>query len=758
MSSSASSPPEPLALSPLNLAERLSVSGLGSLKAALFTWAAIVLPWQVTNWFSWLMAALALSHAAVAVAVWLHAVWGQTLWKGSAIADLSVLFAVSLQVFTGGAYLAGLYGSLGEGLFAALIAIWGQVVLLTLPTSCWALVRTRHAPPRLGNWSWKLGTAAATLVIGSSSLSHGAAIPHTFADVAKGADVHFAELGSLLEELRFNHLAEERKGRQWRVSRRGPAQCDAPPEAAPVTLVATFTRAEGKGYASACVQDVNLSTAVEQLRGILVEDAAQGAVKLDLVAAVGDLGGAPHWLRMLALRPAKDGLCLGSSCWMPWQLLARDALSNHQPLDFIGDLKFGADLEALREQLVEAGAPRDGALRRIETHSWLVNRDGVHELSRLRPLQVDLNHDTLERASSAAQNHIVQAQLKDGKFRYLLHPFSQHRETRNFNLARQAGTLLVLCELGEDTPQVDQTIRDGLALLQRYERIDAARGLSGLSMARKPKVLALGDSALPLVAFISCRERVGETFDATLARLTRMVLASQRDDGSFAAAYDPKRGRALAGPEPLYAPGQSILALALLESRVRRAPEPTLPDAATLERARLEAMSHVAHEHWPNSLYPFFFIEENWNCLAARASLELVHEPAYEQFCFDYVTFKSRLILEEDSEVDADWVGGFGFGNVIPPHNTGAAGFGEALAAAIAVRQARQLPIEREREVLTKILGFLQRQQWTDDNCFGCDADALGSMSEHTHSAITRIDFVQHAWAAMGHGRRVLEL
>ena len=33
----------------------------------------------------------------------------------------------------------------------------------------------------------------------------------------------------------------------------------------------------------------------------------------------------------------------------------------------------------------------------------------------------------------------------------------------------------------------------------------------------------------------------------------------------------------------------------------------------------------------------------------------------------------------------------------------------------------------------------------------GCDPLALGSLSEHTHSPITRIDFVQHAWAALGY-------
>jgi hypothetical protein len=157
-------------------------------------------------------------------------------------------------------------------------------------------------------------------------------------------------------------------------------------------------------------------------------------------------------------------------------------------------------------------------------------------------------------------------------------------------------------------------------------------------------------------------------------------------------------------------------------------------------------------------LYPFFFIEENWHCLAARAALELERDPQYEQFCLDYVTFKTRQILDLDSGVDPLFVGGMGFGNVVPPHNTGSAGFGEALSAAIAIRKQQGIDIEREQKLLALVLGFLVRQQWTESNCTGCVPEALGAISEHTHSPITRIDFVQHAWAALGHGGEMLLL
>ena len=40
----------------------------------------------------------------------------------------------------------------------------------------------------------------------------------------------------------------------------------------------------------------------------------------------------------------------------------------------------------------------------------------------------------------------------------------------------------------------------------------------------------------------------------------------------------------------------------------------------------------------------FFFFEENWHCLAARAALAHHRRDDYERFCLDYVTMKTRLL------------------------------------------------------------------------------------------------------------------
>jgi hypothetical protein len=346
----------------------------------------------------------------------------------------------------------------------------------------------------------------------------------------------------------------------------------------------------------------------------------------------------------------------------------------------------------------------------------------------------------------------------------MLHPFTGRTQTKNFNLPRQAGTALVLCELGK-SPNVSSTIERALELLVEHERIVAGGRVSGLTYKKKATRISLEESALALVALLECRKRIGPKFDTQIARLSELVLTTQRPDGGFYPAVERKSGHPIPGREPLYAPGQAILALVLLESELQEARTPfqvrapaALPELARIKDARLAAMEFVAKAHWPASLYPYFFVEENWHCLAARAALTHVRHSEYERFCLDYVRFRSRVILDEQSRVDPQFVGGMGFGNVIPPHNTGAAGFGEALSAALHVRKARGLPLTDEKTTLGHVLAFLLRQQWTPDNCFGCVPDALGAISEHTHSPVTRIDFVQHAWAALGHGRVALLL
>ena len=171
-------------------------------------------------------------------------------------------------------------------------------------------------------------------------------------------------------------------------------------------------------------------------------------------------------------------------------------------------------------------------------------------------------------------------------------------------------------------------------------------------------------------------------------------------------------------------------------------------------------MNYTATTYWNHGLYDFFFIEENWHCLAARASLGHHRNDNYERFCLDYITYKSRLMLDEESGVSRDLLGSYGFGNVIPPHNTPTGGFGETLAAAMELRRARGESLADDQVLMRGVLTFLLRQQWRPELCFACIAEPAiaGAFSESMSSPVIRIDYVQHSMSALGHGGRLLDL
>jgi len=52
------------------------------------------------------------------------------------------------------------------------------------------------------------------------------------------------------------------------------------------------------------------------------------------------------------------------------------------------------------------------------------------------------------------------------------------------------------------------------------------------------------------------------------------------------------------------------------------------------------------------------------------------------------------------------------------------------------------------------VLRFLVRQQWNADTCFACTnaLPIVGGFSESMAAPEVRIDYTQHAWAALGHG------
>jgi hypothetical protein len=667
-----------------------------------------------------------------------------------------LVLGMSIEAWCGVAYLVGLYEGLGTGVLPALLAIWVIVASLTLGPAVWASWPLGKWPVfRRFRGASVLLALTATLALVVHSRETALATPSALSV----ADIDEPRLARELDGLREIATRLPRPRRSPPLAITSPGRCARPPEESPVTLFAAFLERRRFAPSLRCLQGDELGAVVSDLRALLLERAARGPLELELVSGWQRLGPRHAWLDGFKLRPGLDGVCFERTCALPWQLLFEGAFSRHRPLGFIPDLQFGVAPDALRDKLQAPAATGLAGLTRLVTRSYAIDlaadEPALTPLARMRRREVPVTESTLQRAARDAEAYVLSAQQPDGKFRYTLDPMTGAADTQAFNLPRQAGTTLVLCELAESEHALAAIERS----LSAFEPFVRARGdLLATTADPAAPFARLGESALPLVSMLACAAERRLPLGPSVPGLARLILHLQRQSGGFAPGLDWESGVAVDGPEPLYAPGQAVMALVLLEHRQQNHPTAALPPYDELHDAVERAMQYYAVEYWSHPLRDFFFLEENWHCLAARAALPAHRHPGYEKFCLDYVRFKSRLILSAAEGAPADFDGGFGFGHLVPPHNTGAAGFAEALAAAIAIREARDEDAGREKLLLGRVLGFLLRQQWSRENCFACATRlVVGGISEHTHSAITRIDFAQHAWAAFGHGRHVLE-
>jgi hypothetical protein len=531
----------------------------------------------------------------------------------------------------------------------------------------------------------------------------------------------------------------------------------------------------------------------EAIAQAILAEAARGPIKIDVIRGVKPMRSRSPTLDTFALRPGIDGVCDEDHCLMPWQLVALGQFIVNEPLPFVPDFRYGispVELRAAlgfdvpedvlkwdREQrrpkrlakLIEAGKatprPADAdswrlleGLTRIETLSYVVMPDGLFRpLSRMQPRDVPLSARRLDQGRDLAEAHIAGAQLRTGQFRYTLDPFTGKQENKSWNLPRQAGTTLVMCELGRNLERSKWVAARSLDFMAKHAR-PSVGNIVALTKRRAAAEADLGSTALPAIAFSSCRARVGDKHDRLIAGLAHFLLAMQKPNGSFYPLLDLESGAPIDGPEPMYAGGQAIFALSLAEKFALDEPELAaaagFPSAEVLREAVERAMNYYTGPYWDVFVRDFFYLEENWHCLAARASLPHHRNDAYERYCIDYMTYKTRVLLDRESGVVPEFVGGYSMGNILVPVNTPAAGYGEGLAAAMALKDARGESLDRDRESMRLVMEFLLRQQWTAISCFACvpNGVALGGFSESMSAPEIRIDYTQHAWAALGHG------
>ncbi|MBW2454441.1 MAG: hypothetical protein JRI68_08015 [Deltaproteobacteria bacterium] len=741
------------------LLPRWSLALQSAVHGLVFGWAAVALPWR-----SWtLVAVLTAGHAALhglvaALAASGHGRLGP-VWRAQSFFSLGYLLYLGWGLLSAAWTIQSIYVGLGQGLAAALAAILGLLALATVPLACWGILATGGI--RLTHWG---GAGLLLVAIGASGLwwrGHQAR-GETIVDPTTAAEVE-----ALLGDTAAAGARDPPPSAPLpSLMTTAPTTCAQPPTEQVLSLVATFLTtqaAEGRAVVtSRCFQAPSATSLTDALSRELAGAAIRGPVKLDLITRRAELPSpADSLLASLALRPGLDGLCAGTRCLMPWQLVAMDSFTQHQPLAMVPDARLGASVEPLGEALTP---PVGASLQAISTRSWLITAEGqLVAFSRGLPRAVPLTAASLTAATRLAERYVRSAQRANGRFRYLVHPFTGHQVDEPFSVARQAGTTMVACELGGPGPELGKAVRRSLGALAKLEQRFAGPSSLGelgvmASLAdRQHLSVKIGPSALTLAALLRCRQLAGPRHDDWIGRLTRLLLNQQRADGTFHHRVSTTTGEPTPEVGSLYVDGQVVLALVLLEG-LAAAESPSFPSRSAVRAAVSRAMDAFGHRYWPAFLRPLLYAEENWHCLAAAAAVDHHRHDGYEQLCLDYVTFKTRFIHDEQGGAHRDYWGGYGLGPIVPPHNTATAGLGEALAAAIQIRRARGMDSTAEVATLRQVVGFLLRNQWHPDRCFACarGVPIAGGFSEHLASPAIRIDYVQHAWAALGHGARAL--
>ncbi|MEO0460516.1 MAG: hypothetical protein AAF219_06705 [Myxococcota bacterium] len=716
-----------------------SAAILSGLQGAIFLTVAWALPWRF-DFFSAATMLLGVVHGVASLALWLRHRRALSLWRAQGYAGLGYVTYVLWIVGRSAFYLAANHGGLGTGLAAASLAALAAALFLVLPTSVWAIAAT-------GGWSKRLGQgvlAGVLVLVGGVVHSSAQAIPR--------------RVGGELERLvRVVREAPLRSGAPRSLYASAALSCPESVARAGATVFVHFVGRDARAKRH-CLQRQNRESLKDELRALLEREQPSPPIRLDRVTAYRELGGEPDLVRPFVLNPGRDGACFGRDCVLPWQLVARGSFDRFAPFGFIQDLHFGADPKDIRSLLDAPAEQNWRGLIRIETEGFLIDRNGDPA-----PSELESGPKTLASAASAAEDFIIRSQRRNGAFTYRLDPTTGRRPPGRFSLARQSGTLFALCERPLDRSESRLSVERAMAMLVG-RAVKTPRGLVLRSKTQSPpNRLRLGPQALALSALLTCRARLEVAdHDAVISGLGQTLLAMQRPDaqeapGRFATHFDPQDGPIL-DRYALYADGQGVLALVLMKEALKGESAILRWDATEVQRALESAMTFYGEDYFRHPMRRFFFLEENWHCIAAARSLSVHRHDSYERFCLDYLRFKERLILDADDGVDEHFVGGYGFGNVVVPYMTPTAGFGEAAAAGVAIARARNEPAAGLEHALASSLDYLVTHQLRTESCFTCapHARADGAFSESPVSPGIRIDYVQHAMAALTHGTAVL--
>ncbi len=719
--------------------------------AALFGVAAALLPWPDFTVFGLLAGLLAFGYVITFGLALLGSPRRALSWRLTSLLSLGMLGYFTYATLSSGLYVNFLYEGVGLAILAASIAAWCVGLLFLLPLALWGISATGG-----------LLRARAERGVGGGAAVLSGLVLLGFSAASEASAARSTPRISLPPTAIDSAVREALVGYTWPAIPKGgmpslfvpePGVCPtAPQRSAGVTVFATFLNKPGDGKGAqptlGCHQATDLETALVSVRAALAERHAFGDVVIDVVESSRALPNVGALFGSVVVRPGLEGVCSEGICLLPWQLFGLDAFTEAANIAAL-QAEIGVTAAALRKHLGVGGAGFSG-LFAFRTRTLHLDKNGkLTPLEHLRPTRQEPDSENVDKAIRLATEYIVRSQVKDGRYRYTMQPFTGVSSWEGFSVPRQAGTTLALCEAARFHAKAKDSAQSSLSFLAGLVQKSGEAG--GIVFPKGAKRNApLGPTALSTIALLGCRPLVGDKNDDAIVALGHGILQMQRPDGSFRPLWDPKTGAPIDGQDALYAAGQAVFALVLWEGSHGDG----LPRPPGLADAIDRSMNHYGGPYWDIPLRDFFYLEENWHCLAARAALTHHRNESYERFCLDYMQMKKRFIQSPDSGVDAAHVGSYAFGHVSPPHHAAAGGFAEALAASMAIKKVRGLDTSDDERVMRWVLGLVVHHQYHESTCFFCTRKLHlpGGFSESAGSPVVRIDFVQHNMSALLHG------
>jgi hypothetical protein len=452
--------------------------------------------------------------------------------------------------------------------------------------------------------------------------------------------------------------------------------------------------------------------------------------------------------------------------------------SGGKPLKFVKELKMGVNIDAVEQELANRLNKPIETIYRVMVLS-LVN--SVETPPKAREVlrgnikdAIKVNGDSVYKAALRGGDYMLRSLVEKsskkyscrgmgcrrgffktdkGQFLYMYHLTDgklDYQSRGYYNLPRHAGTTYALANLFRITKL--KRFGDGAKKAIAYLAKLAAGKCKGpgFRCIANGSNASLGSTALALVAITEYRISTGDpTYDKLGTQLANFLLYMQRKDGSFRHMYFVNKKKPDEEAKLLYYSGEASLALA----KSFRA----WKDKRYIKAAEKGLDWLVGPQVTPLP-FRFAFGEEHWTCQAARAVWPQVKKPEYLKFCVNFAKYIKRQQWDPQESAFDDFIGGYGFTPLLPPHANGSGSRTESNVSVFELAKFHKKPTGYLKNQMKLALAHILRHQRRPENCWLCanPAHSEGAVASSPIELDIRIDTVQHtttglirAWAAL---------